>query len=92
MKKKVIDSIYDESLGGKPREEKIKAIPGKNPAEDYNMRSDASWLIYLLFLLFLLIPAALWILYTGDPSGVYYVYLILALFLLTAATVYCIVR
>ena len=85
MKKKVIDSIYDESLGGKPREEKIKAIPGKNPAEDYNMRSDASWL-------FLLIPAALWILYTGDPSGVYYVYLILALFILTAATVYCIVR
>ena len=49
-------------------------------------------LIYLLFLLFLLIPAALWILYNGDPSGVYYVYLILALFLLTAATVYCIVR
>ena len=89
MKKKVIDSIYDESLGGRPREEKIKAIPGKNPAEDYNMRSDASWLIFLLFLL---IPAALWILYNGDPSGVYYVYLILALFLLTAATVYCIVR
>ena len=29
MKKKVIDSIYDESLGGTPREEKIKAIPRK---------------------------------------------------------------
>ena len=58
MKKKTIDSIYDESLGGKPRE-KIKTIPWKNPAMNYKTRSDTSWLIYLLILLFLLIPAAL---------------------------------
>ncbi|MGN0872642.1 MAG: hypothetical protein ACI4UV_15760 [Victivallales bacterium] len=83
MKKKTIDSIYDESLGGKPQEK---------PTTAYDMRSDASWLIYLLFLLFLLTPAAAWMLYNGDPSGVYYVYLLLALFILTAATFYCVIR
>ena len=80
---KKIDSIYDESLGGKPKDK---------PITIYNMRSDASWLIYLLFLLFLLIPAAIWMFYKGDSVGVYYVYLLLALFILTITTVYCIMR
>ena len=80
---KKIDSIYDESLGGKPKEK---------PTTAYNMRSDACWLIYLIVLLVLLIPAAIWILYEGDPAGVYYIYLILALFILMIATFYCIMR
>lgn len=83
MKKKVIDSIYDESLGGKPQEK---------PENAYKMRSDASWLIYLIVLLLLLIPASVWMLCQGDPSGIYYIYLLLALFLLTFATFYCIIR
>lgn len=56
------------------------------------MRSDASWLIYVLFLLFLLVPVAIWMLYKGNSTGIYYIYLLLALFVLTVATSYCILR
>lgn len=87
MTKKTISSIFDESLGGKTRKKKKE-----NPVNTCNMRSDASWLIYVLFLLFLLVPVAIWMLYKGDSTGIYYIYLLLALFVLTVATSYCILR